>query len=232
MGPFAPKNRTAIVCITRGGILRLLYPQPDGRWNEVKKSIDSLSTSDDVLSHASFCPDRGIWYVRFEYYEYTYESLGTDNTLLLIVRTISRKYRLYRVQINWNVLAATQASAGHPQVPSSPVISLQNLKVALSAMEEIQYSSRVVDASQMPPQLSHLELLPVAPQSKYSEPTAPTVLMVFSQLQGPYSPGYQENYSVIVRWELQAVTQKLHPRFDQLNSKKKSISSFQSVRWL
>lgn len=161
--------------------------------------------------------------------EFTYGTPGTDNTLLLIVRTISRKYRLYRLHINWNV-PPTQASAGHPQVPSSPVISIQNVKVAVSAMEEIQHSSRLAnDAPQMPPQLSHLELLPVAPQSKNSEPTSPTILMVFSHLQEPQSPGYQENHSVIVRWELQSVTQKLHPQFDQLNSKKKGISSFQSV---
>lgn len=161
--------------------------------------------------------------------EFTYEAPGTDNTLYLIVRTLSRKYRLYRVHINWNL--ATQASAGHPQIPSSPVILIQNLKVALSAMEETQCSSRLAnDASQIPLPLSHLELLPVAPQSKHSEPTAPTILMVFSHLQGPQSPGFQESYSVFVRWEMQPMRHKLHPQFDQLNSKKKSIGSLQSVR--
>lgn len=60
MGPFAPKSRSALLCITRGGVLRLLFQQPDSRWSEVKKSMDALASSEDILSHASFCADRGI----------------------------------------------------------------------------------------------------------------------------------------------------------------------------
>ena len=59
MGPYHPQNRAALVCVTRGGTLRLLYQQPDARWAEAKESLDSLGSSDDVLSHASFGADRG-----------------------------------------------------------------------------------------------------------------------------------------------------------------------------
>ncbi|KAI9783902.1 MAG: mediator complex subunit [Peltula sp. TS41687] len=213
MGPYAPKNRSALICITRGGILRLLYSQADGRWTEVKTNMDFLTASDDVLSHASFCAYRA----------------GAENNLLLVVRTLSRKYRVYRIQINWHP-PGTEASAAQPPLPVTPVISIQNWLVALSTLEETQYSSRLAnDASQLPPQLSHLELLPAGPPSKHSASIFPTILMVFTHLQGPQSPGYRENYSVFVRWALQPVVQRLHPQFDQLNSTKESIGSFQQI---
>ena len=152
-----------------------------------------------------------------------------ENTLLLVVRTIGRGYRLYRVRIDW-AAAGTKPSAVHPHTSLNPRISVFHLKISSSALEDVASSSRMTnDVSQAPPQLSHLELIPVGPQSKSSELTFPTILMVLSQVQGPQSPTYQDSFSIVIRWELRGVAQKLHPRFDQLASKNKSTSSFQLV---
>lgn len=58
-GPFHPHNKTALVCVTRGCIFRMLYQQADGRWSEVRTELESLNSSNDALTHASFCSHQG-----------------------------------------------------------------------------------------------------------------------------------------------------------------------------
>lgn len=59
MGPFHPANKSALVAVTRGGLIRLVYQQPDGRWLEASAEIGSISSSVDLLTHASLCADKG-----------------------------------------------------------------------------------------------------------------------------------------------------------------------------
>lgn len=62
MGPFHPMNKSALVAVTRGGTMRLVYQQPDGRWLEASVEIESIGSSVDVLTHASLCADKGNKY--------------------------------------------------------------------------------------------------------------------------------------------------------------------------
>ena len=59
MGPHHPQDKSAIVSVTRRAKLRLLYQQLDSKWLEVITDLEGLATSDDVISHASFCADKG-----------------------------------------------------------------------------------------------------------------------------------------------------------------------------
>ncbi|KAI9825559.1 MAG: mediator complex subunit [Phylliscum demangeonii] len=211
LGPYPPPNRAALVYITRLGTLMLLYQQPDRRWAEVRKSMELPNSSDDVLSHASFCPDR-------------------DHTLLLLTRTMARKYRLYRIQIRWTAADAhPSAPAPGAATPLNPTMPVRAVKLALADLEEVDVSARMTtdEEASGSPQLSHLELLPLPPPTRNSEPVRPTILLVLSQCPGPQSPGYQETYSVLVRWELRDVTQKLHPELEKLASQTKSTASLQ-----
>lgn len=63
MGPFHPFNKSALVAVTRGGTLRLVYQQPDSRWLEALTEIESIGSSIDVLTHASLCADKGIKHI-------------------------------------------------------------------------------------------------------------------------------------------------------------------------
>ena len=45
--------------VTMNGLLRLLYQQADGRWNEIKVDLEPVSTSQDCLTHAAFGCDSG-----------------------------------------------------------------------------------------------------------------------------------------------------------------------------
>ena len=52
--PFA-----AFLIVTRGGYLRLLYQGQDSLWQDVRYEIDDFSTSNDLLTHAALCGDKG-----------------------------------------------------------------------------------------------------------------------------------------------------------------------------
>ena len=59
IGPFNPSGKPALVMINRSANLRLAFQGQDGQWHDVRHEIDGPSTSYDLLTHATFCPDRG-----------------------------------------------------------------------------------------------------------------------------------------------------------------------------
>jgi mediator of RNA polymerase II transcription subunit 16 len=60
MGPHNPStNKSALVAVTRGGVIRLLFQGLDLRWQDTKAEIDSISTTPELLTHAAMCADRG-----------------------------------------------------------------------------------------------------------------------------------------------------------------------------
>ena len=60
MGPHNPSvNKSALVAVTRGGVLKLLLQAPDMRMSDTKADIDGISTSAELLTHAAMCADKG-----------------------------------------------------------------------------------------------------------------------------------------------------------------------------
>lgn len=60
MGPHNPSsNKSALVAVTRGGVIRLLLQGQDMRWQDTKAEIDGISTSAELLTHAAMCADKG-----------------------------------------------------------------------------------------------------------------------------------------------------------------------------
>jgi mediator of RNA polymerase II transcription subunit 16 len=61
-GPCHPNpSKSALVCLTVNGVLRLLWPQSDGKWNETTHEIESIVSSNDLITHASICADKGMY---------------------------------------------------------------------------------------------------------------------------------------------------------------------------
>ena len=61
MGPHNPNgNKPALVAVTRRGLVRLLFQNQGGQWQDVRTEIDSVSTFAGLLTHASLCADKGI----------------------------------------------------------------------------------------------------------------------------------------------------------------------------
>ncbi|KAI9885287.1 MAG: hypothetical protein M1823_002914 [Watsoniomyces obsoletus] len=219
MGPFHAPNRAALLAVTRLGMLRLLYQSPDSRWLEVTHELESLSSSNDVLTHASFCPDPGE-YDDLMVWEWP-SSKAAENSLLLAVQSMSRRHRLYRIQIRW-----TPGPPVHGSTPSvSAEVMVTPVKAALSGFEDVGVANGMSsNTSPVQPQLSHLKLLPVIHEGLTTESTFPTIMMVFSHLPTAPNPEFEESFSVIARWELQSTQSALHSQFDQLDSKGKKGS--------
>jgi mediator of RNA polymerase II transcription subunit 16 len=61
LGPHNPvEGKSALVCLSKSGMLRLLYQQRDGRWLETSTEVgDSGSAVESSFTHASFAPDVG-----------------------------------------------------------------------------------------------------------------------------------------------------------------------------
>lgn len=57
-------NKPALVVVTRAGVIRLLYQGPDSaRWLDFQTDLESVSTAEGLLTHATICAETGsfIW---------------------------------------------------------------------------------------------------------------------------------------------------------------------------
>lgn len=59
MGPHNPNQKPALVAVTRGGTIRLMFQEKNLRWQDVKTELDSISTSSGLLSHVAMTADKG-----------------------------------------------------------------------------------------------------------------------------------------------------------------------------
>ena len=60
LGPCHPNHsKSAFVCITTNGLLRVLWPQNNnGKWFESHTELESVVSSDDLITHAAICSDK------------------------------------------------------------------------------------------------------------------------------------------------------------------------------
>lgn len=60
-GPYNPvEGKSALVCLTRSGVLRLLFQQQDGKWQDTSVEIEGPAIAvESSFTHASFAPDVG-----------------------------------------------------------------------------------------------------------------------------------------------------------------------------
>lgn len=62
-GPFHPNpSKSALVCVTANGQAKLFFSQNNNRVEETSLDIERISSSDDLITHASICSDKS----RFE----------------------------------------------------------------------------------------------------------------------------------------------------------------------
>ncbi|KAL2785045.1 mediator of RNA polymerase II transcription subunit 16 [Aspergillus keveii] len=211
IGPFHAAGKAALLCITRSGVMKLLYQNPDNRWTEITAELKNTSYSDRLLTHAAL--------------------VATQAGILIATHSACQKISLYRVQIQWNPPQWDQAQQKQ-NPPQFPVPSFR----FLHAKVEVPYnlpSNRGVGENpddQFPVTnslycLTSLQIiLPASDNSAGSTPN-PWVVAVFSipplavlHHQQPQVPS-----SVIVRWQLESGVPTLHPKFDEVTSKKSNV---------
>ncbi|MCJ1479591.1 mediator complex subunit [Lambiella insularis] len=191
---------SAMVVISRGGTLRLIYQGQDAQWQDVRHEIDELSTSNDLFTHASLCSDKG-------------------ESLLLAVHTAGKQLRLYRVTIDW------QQSTGKDQITSLPKVLFQHLDSVDECCPMLDDTSLEQGNFTLPSpeaKLSHLELLPQSTDVRTKEITPATVLVIFSHVASQYSTvgAREQAHTILSRWVYRNVESTLHTAFGSLTSKK------------
>jgi mediator of RNA polymerase II transcription subunit 16 len=68
MGPSHPNPaKSAFVYVTTNGSLRVLYPQNNNKWFEAHTELESIVSSDDLITHAAICGDKSKYHPQSPY---------------------------------------------------------------------------------------------------------------------------------------------------------------------
>ncbi|KAM0626137.1 hypothetical protein ACHAPW_008456 [Verticillium nonalfalfae] len=197
-GPWHPNPaKSALLCVTTSGMLRLFWSQSNNKLEETTLELDSFSSSDDLITHASLHSDKNHMYVA--------------------LATASRQLRLVRVSISWGPPQPDNKLPPSGQ-PLNPTMTAKHL--AISSWMPNGQSGNPIDASMT--QISHIELLPSQLDNTGQNWVPMNVLVVRSYLPTTDSP-FQEMQSVIDRWEVgHEPSPALHPAFEQMGSRRNS----------
>ncbi|KAG9239485.1 mediator of RNA polymeras-like protein II transcription subunit 16 [Amylocarpus encephaloides] len=203
-GPFHPTiGKSALICVTTNGVLRLIFPQVNGKYAEAHQELESVLSSDDLITHAAICPDK-------------------NGTLLIAFATTSKQLRVVRALIDWGQQKPAERGPPIMQQPLNPTIKTRHA-AATSWLHDAPaegVSALSMEASMT--QLSHLEILPSCADSTGKMTTA-TIVAVRSQLPPSMSHYNQEVHTVVDRWEVRDKMQPVHPAFEQLSSRRNSV---------
>lgn len=64
-GPWHPNtSRSALVCVTASGFLKLFFSQNNNQVQDIQLEMESVASSDDLITHAAICSERGDYHRR------------------------------------------------------------------------------------------------------------------------------------------------------------------------
>ncbi|KAI9644713.1 Mediator of RNA polymerase II transcription subunit 16 [Ciborinia camelliae] len=206
LGPTHPSHtRSAFVYVTTNGSLRLLWLQNNNKWFESHTELESIVSSDDLITHAAICAER-------------------TPSLLIALATGSKQLRIIRAGIDWGIPQA-QEKVNPLTIPLNPSLKTRPLTVTswLHDVPGDTLNASHLESSMV--QLSHLEFLSPCGDSK-NYITLPIVVAVRSYLPGSTSHYNQEVHSTVDRWEFRERSQQpVHPAFEHLSSRKNTDGS-------
>ncbi|KAJ9358238.1 hypothetical protein DTO027B9_2429 [Paecilomyces variotii] len=223
IGPFHPVNKSALVCITRSAQIRLLYQNPDSRWAEVSTELKHTAHSDGLLTHAALAPIQG--------------------GIILATHSACQKISVYRVNITWNPPQwdpnqPKQVSAAAPF--PTPTLRFLHSKIETSSgvfdkgRSGLDHSDDLSHSANSLYCLTRLDIVPGPSESTAGSASGPWIIAVFSSPVHVSEDHHQQQHhqqqqqgasSIIVRWQLETAAQSLHPKFDEVVSKKSNAQT-------
>lgn len=195
-GAFNPqKTRTALLALSKCGLLRLLYQNAEGQFQEKVLELDiPLNPLDYSFSHAAFAPLEGETHPRA-----VICLTATGQRLLLATYDNSRALRAYSVDFVWVRQANKQAQEQDQKPQLNPNLDVTPMAVHY-AVAPTQNSSEAGHV-QTPYALSRLEFIPVIPDPSKSD--HPSIIAVFSvAVNSPLSMHTGQYPSVVCKWDL------------------------------
>ncbi|KHN99933.1 Mediator of RNA polymerase II transcription subunit 16 [Metarhizium album ARSEF 1941] len=201
IGPHHPhSSKSAFFCVNSGGMMKMYWPQNNNRWEETTMELESINSSDELVTHAAFASDR--------------------KNLLAAIATSSRQLKLLKIEVQW---AGPGSSSEKNTMPPNARLNpaLVETHVASTSWlcpgpSETNYDASIAE-------LSFLHLLPAIMDSTGSSTAPPLIVTVRSRYVGDGS--FQSIQSVLDRWEAFESKQGLDPAFEQLGNRRNSVSS-------
>ncbi|KAI3396673.1 hypothetical protein diail_11781 [Diaporthe ilicicola] len=202
-GPWHPNpQKSALVCVTANGFLKLFYSQNSNHVQETQLEMESVTSSDGLITHAAMCSDRG--------------------KLIVVLATAARQLQILHVEINWGPSQPADKQIPPGSLPLKPSLRAEHV-TGTSWLQQGLVESHL-DASM--DQVSYLEVFPPVVDVKTKSALPATILTIRSHVptaQTPYNVEYQ---SILDRWDvLTDQPQQLHPAFEQRGSKAGSASA-------
>lgn len=220
-GPCHPNHsKSAFVCVTANGILRVLWPQNNGKYYETHTELETIVSSDDLITHAAICPDKSkfFWVSKLS----TLSDFISDNTLLIAFATTSKQLRTVRALIDWGLAKTTEKVAPNSLL-LNPTFKTRHLAVTSWLHETPGETLNASNTESSMAQLSHLEFLPSCGDS--GRMTPPTIVAIRSHLPASLTHYNQDIHTTVDRWELRDKPQAVHPAFEQLSSRRNSVGT-------
>ncbi|POS87746.1 hypothetical protein EPUL_001131 [Erysiphe pulchra] len=213
LGPCNPiPGKSAFVFVTTNGLLKLLWPQSNNKWCDIHTELESIVSSDDLITHAAICPDK---------------NQSPHGLLMIAFATSSKQLRTVRALIDWNIQKGEKAPNGTFLL--NPTLKTRHLAMTSWAPE---YSLDSMNDSQLDlsmVELSYLEFLPPA-EDINAKMAPPTILAVKSCLPTSRSQFYQDFETTFERWEVREKPLSVNSAFEQLGgSQDKNAAQFASI---
>ncbi|KAL1843023.1 hypothetical protein VTJ49DRAFT_3337 [Mycothermus thermophilus] len=209
-GPFHPHpGKSAFLCVTTNGALRLFFTQINGRLEETSIELESVNSCDELITHAALCSDK--------------------NSVLIALATASKQLRIVRANINWG-LPPSDKQVPPGGVPLRPSLRESHVDTASWAQHGSQEpAAEALSAAQ----LTHIEILSSAPAGHGQPLSPPVILMVRSCVPPDGSLYGQDCQTIIDRWEIiNDQPQSLSPAFQQLGTKPSTPPAMPRLRRL
>lgn len=192
-------------------MIRLLYQNPDGRWAEISAELKNSGYSDRLLTHAAIGAVQG--------------------GIVVATHSACQKLGFYRAQINWTPAQWDQSMLKHgPSQFPVPSFRFMHAKVETSCSVPSVNRSEGQNPNDAPQSsnslycLTHLDIMMAAHDNPSGMTTNPWIVAVFCiPPHAVQDPSQQLPPSVIVRWQLESPPPVLHPKFDEVTSKKNNV---------
>ncbi|EQL03843.1 Mediator of RNA polymerase II transcription subunit 16 [Ophiocordyceps sinensis CO18] len=199
-GPCHPHtSRSALLRVCIGGTVKMLWVQNDNKLEETLLEIESVKSSDELVTHAALVSDK--------------------KHLLIAVATSALSLKLLKLEIQWG--AGPASSSDNNPMPQNARLNPVLVVAHLASTSWLQSGPNEATPDASAAELSQLHVLPSLMDHGNTVP--PMIVAIRSRATAEGS--FQTAQSVLDRWAAVEERQGLHTAFQQLWSRRNSISS-------
>ena len=218
-GPSHPHtSKSALFCVTVSGVLKMFWSQGHGRQEETSVELDTITSSEDVVTHASIASDKSECYPRLDLF--CVPDIVSAEFLIVALAKASGHLRLMKVEINWNI---TPVGGDRPPNAQNATLNPTLTDKHLAATYWNQNASVDPNLEGFKTTMSQLQVLPSLMDNTGKNTAPPVIVVVRACTPSPAS--YQTAQTILDRWEAIEQRQPLHEAFVELGSRRNKSAS-------